>query len=161
MIVLGIDPGLDGACAFLSHTGRADIVDLPTAEIETGGTVRRRIHAPTLRSLIRCHCPAGEPVIAVIEDLSAGGRNSSAQTVGSQYRTRGAIEATLELIGLTPHIVHAATWKRWYGISKDKKNSLQIARQLFPSLTEALKRQADHNRAEAALIARWGMQNLT
>lgn len=166
MIVIGIDPGVSGAIAFLSHSRLPDVVDLPTVPIDGGGTVTRRVHAPALRSLIRERCPKDEPVRAVIESLSAGqrpesGRTSSAQTVGSQYRTRGAIEATLELLGLRPHEVHATKWKRFYGIGKDKKHSLQVARELYPACAEQLRRVGDHNRAEALLIARWALQNLT
>lgn len=161
MIVIGIDPGLTGAIAFLSHNRPPDVVDLPTVPIEGGGTVRRRLHAPALRSLIRERCPATEPVLVVIEDLSAGGRDSSAQTVGSQYRTRGCIEATLELLGLKPHVVHARTWKKFYALDSDKGRALRLARELYPSLEGALRRACDHNRAEAVLLARFGLQKLT
>jgi crossover junction endodeoxyribonuclease RuvC len=166
MMVLGIDPGLDGAVAFLSHNRMPDVFDLPTQAIEGGGSIRRRIDARGLRKLIRDHCPATEPVMVVIESLSAGqrpgsDRTSSAQSVGSQYRTRGALEATLELLGLFPREVHAMTWKRWYGIGKDKKDSLQVARELYPSLMDALRTKSTHNRGEALLIARWALQNLT
>lgn len=166
MIVLGIDPGVSGAIAFLSHARLPDVVDLPTVPIEGDGMVKRRVHAPALRSLIRERCPIGEPVMAVIESLSVGqshdaARRSAAQTVGSQYRTRGTIEATLELLNLRPIEVHAAKWKRWYGIGKDKKDSLQVARELYPACHEQLKRKADHNRGEALLIARYALQNLT
>lgn len=160
MLILGIDPGLDGACALIDHNGRADVFDIPTQAILGGGTVTRRVDARALRQTLRSKCPPGEPVVAVIESLSAGGRNSSAQTVGSQYRTRGAIEATLELLGLQPKEVHARTWKGWYGLTKDKGDSLGVARQLFPELAGALGRAKDHNRAESLLVARYAQRNL-
>lgn len=52
------------------------------------------------------------------------------------------------------------TWKRFYGLSSDKGAALAMARQFWPHY-EALKRAKDHNRAEAALIARWAQRNLT
>lgn len=160
MIVLGIDGGLTGAMAILGEKS-AHVLDLPTVDLPGNGTVRRRVHGPALAALVRQHCPAGEPILAVVEDLSVGGRDSSAQTVGSQYRTRGTIECCLEMLGLEPHAVNARTWKRFFGLRSDKGEGLQLARQLYPECGERLRLVADHNRGEALLIARWGKRNLT
>lgn len=158
MIAIGIDPGITGAIAFVRHDGRADVCDLPTLELPGEGTVRRRVHGPGLAQLVRQHCPVGEPILVVLEDLSVGGRGSSAQTVGSQYRTRGTLECCLEMLRLEPVAVNARTWKRHYGIGADKADSLRIARELFPDLREQLQFAKSHNKAEALLIARYGLK---
>lgn len=167
MILIGIDPGLSGACAFIGPNSAA-VCDMPTIAIEGGGSVTRRVHGPSLADMIRKHCPADETALVVVEDLSAGGfrarpgeqKGSSAQTVGSQYRTRGTIECVLEMLRLQVHIVHALRWKRFYKLGTDKDHSLQVARVLYPELAEELRRKADHNRAEAVLIAHYGKRVL-
>lgn len=166
MIVIGIDPGVSGAIAFL-HPDRVTVHDLPTVPVESG-TVTKRVHGPALASLIRANCPKGVPILAAIEDLSAGGSRprpgeklgASAQTVGSQYRTRGTIEATLEMLGLDVKPVMAQRWKKLYGYGKEKKTAAVIAVELYPELEPDLARVKDHNRAEAVLIANWARKVL-
>jgi crossover junction endodeoxyribonuclease RuvC len=152
-IVIGIDPGLDGAMAILKGES-VTVVDLPTRAVN-GGSVTRRVDGRALSRIVREHCSPGVPVVVCIEDLSAGGRDSSAQTVGSQYRTRGTIEATIEILGLHPEPVMAQRWKKLFGLTKDKKTALTVARELFPQVADDLKLAKHHNRAEALLIAQW------
>jgi crossover junction endodeoxyribonuclease RuvC len=53
--------------------------------------------------------------------------------------------------------VQPATWKDWYSLTgKKKAASLHTARTLFPALTDRLKLQKHHNRAESLLIAHYG-----
>ncbi len=166
MILIGIDPGLDGAIAFLrpapfgsEDADQVAVHDLPTVPLEGGGTVTRRVHGPALASMVRANCAKGEPILVFLEDISAGGRDSSAQTVGSQYRTRGTIECVIEMLGLQFTAVSPQRWKGLYGFGKDKKDALAIARELYPALEgDALRLAKHHNRAEAMLIARWGLK---
>lgn len=174
MIAIGVDPGLSGAIAFIrpqpfgsDAPDDVRVFDLPTVPLDGGGTVTRRIHVPGLNSLLRANVGAGDSIIACIEALSAGGsrpgqdRQSSAQTVGSQYRTRGEIESVFDLAGLKLYEVSAQTWKAMYGFGKEKKDALTIARKLYPALAEDQLRLAlHHNRAEAVLVARWALKNL-
>ncbi len=171
MIIIGIDPGLSGACAVLDHNGMRAVFDLPTVDLPGKGSVRRRVHGPGLAAALRQHWPAGESAVAFIEELSAGGKrarpgeqmSSSAQTIGSQYRTRGTIECTLEMLRLEVIPVHARSWKSFFGLigeedaTKRKAAGLDMARRLYPGRPE-LKRAMDHNRGEALLIAHWGMR---
>ena len=48
-------------------------------------------------------------------------------------------------------------WRKAVGVpaGADKKASLELARELFPELRGELKRQKDHGRAEALLMARF------
>jgi hypothetical protein len=171
MMVISVDPGTSGAIAFLGEDG-ARVFDLPTIEMDTEGSVRRRIHAPALQAIVLANIPAGEnDVRFVIEGLSAGGSRgrpgeklgSSAQTVGSQFRTRGTIEGLMECLGLEVNEVYPISWKRFYGLvgkqSVDGENestrARRMATELFPDLRVDLKRACDHNRAEAVLIGNW------
>jgi hypothetical protein len=58
----------------------------------------------------------------------------------------------------TGHIwrtVRPSVWKPKVGVTSDKQTSLALARALFPMAADQLKRQKDHNRAEALLIAEY------
>ena len=50
------------------------------------------------------------------------------------------------------HLVPPKTWKDALSLSSDKSQSLEMARKLFPSMGDALKRKSDDGRAEALLM---------
>lgn len=162
-VFLGIDPGTTGAIAFIGPDF-ARVADLPSVVINLEADVqRKRIHAPGLQSLILANVPEGQGVYACIEALSASPASTPDRFSSSevQYRTRGVIEATLELLGLELHEVSVQKWKRFYGLRGGKEakgESLAKARLLYPELEQELRRAADQNRAEAVLIARYAQR---
>ena len=55
-------------------------------------------------------------------------------------------------------LIRPQEWKKALGLSSDKEKSLEMARRLFPDLAKTtFGRKKDHGRAEAALIAWYGM----
>lgn len=159
MIYIGIDPGLSGAVAFVDH--RSCVVeDLPTSTLPGNGLVTRKIDGRGFVELLRRHTVPGEPVQVYLEQVNTmGGKNNAVQTQGSLMRTLGAIEAVLECMRMAPNMVYPQKWKRFYGLDADKKKALTVARELYPALSgTTLKLAKSHNRAEALLIAHWGMR---
>lgn len=166
MISIGIDPGLSGAVAFVDH--RSCVVeDLPTVALPGNGLVTRKIDGRAFAELLRRYTVAGEPVQVFLEQVSTmGGKNNAVQTQGSLMRTLGAIEAVLECMRMPPKMVYPQKWKGWYGLidpdtttAKKKGAALTKARELYPSIAKTTLRLADHhNRAEALLIAHWGLR---
>jgi hypothetical protein len=163
MVTIGIDGGLTGAIAILGAE-RADVVDIPTMQL-AGGTITKRIDARALVQLVKAHAKhpttGFDGVLVCIEALATGGTGKgrgNAMTIGSQYRTRGSIEAAIDILGM-PRVIEVTpqSWKKFYGLGgKEKRDSLALARDLYPELSQThLKRAADHNRAEAVLIAHW------
>lgn len=162
-IVLACDPGLTGAIAVLDHTGLRSIQDLPTMLIPGIGPealIKREIDVRALATLVRALVPPYESPICVIEHASiVGGKGS--QAIVSLAATKSAVVTTLRLtLKVEVHRVSPKAWKRFYGLSSDKSAALVMARRLWPR-SDALRRAKDHNRAEAALIARWAQRNLT
>lgn len=50
--------------------------------------------------------------------------------------------------------IHPMTWKKEFNlIDKPKQSSIETARNLFPMVSDMLKRKKDHGRAEALLLA--------
>lgn len=158
-MIIGIDPGLTGAIAFIDSRGCVVIEDIPTVELPGNGLVKRKVDGLALARMVRNHCPAAESATVVCEAVrTMGGQNNAVQTQGSLMRTLGAIEAVFEVLRFPWQIVEPQAWKRHYGLKSDKGASLEVARALYPDAP--LKLAKHHNRAEALLIAHWGQSNL-
>ena len=171
MIVIGIDPGLTGACAVLDHNGLRAVFDLPTMDIPDVGPkalVKRKLDGMALRRMLLSACPAGEEVAAVVEAVGvmpSNRKNNTVQSQGSLMRTLGAVECVLETLGLAVNYANTQSWKRFYGLidsslddTQRKAKALETARTRFPGCPE-LRLAKHHNRAEAALIANWYRRN--
>lgn len=158
---IGIDPGVDGAWAIIG-LNEARVFD-----IESGIRGKKtRCVVPTLlaealRDVLRDFDK--NEIMVLIEDVHA----MPAQGVSSVLslgHTSGIIEGVVATLGLRYERVRAAVWKKAIGLPKQpsQKAAKEIARssaiRLYPSLAEQLKRVADHNRAEALLIARYCQQ---
>lgn len=154
MIVLGVDPEIRGGLAVVNDGGvgtLVDAIDIPVI----GSGARERVDVAAVRALIERHKPA----LALIERAQAMPRQGSSS--GFKYgRAVGALEAAVALSGIPLEIIEPATWKRaWRLPGKDKEAARQRALQLFPAAHTLLARKLDHGRAEAALIALYGLQN--
>ncbi|MGJ7611126.1 MULTISPECIES: hypothetical protein [unclassified Variovorax] len=156
MIFIGIDPGLSGAISFV--TDRTCVVeDLPTMPLPGDGLITKKIDGRALVTLIRKNVPIGEMAEAYLEQVNTmGGKNNAVQTQGSLMRSLGAIETVLECLGYKPTMLGPQKWKRFYGLDADKKKALEKARVLYPDAPLSLVKH--HNRAEAVLIAHWGLR---
>lgn len=149
-LVIGIDPGLTGAIAFLSDTGELErLADLPI--IRDGKLAW--IDAQAMTSLL-IDTLQGRPARAVIERVSAmpGQGIASAFGFGVGF---GSLLALVQARYLPIELVTPAVWKRALGLSSDKRASLDKARLLYPSADLGL---AKHDgRAEALLLAHWAL----
>jgi hypothetical protein len=168
LVVIGFDPGITGAGAILGLQSGPVVFDLPSVELPGEGKTRKRLHARGLYQILIKHLAGQSGVHGITEALSAGGMGrGNMMSVGSQYRTRGALEATLELVGVELEEVYPASWKKLYGLqgksekkAEATKASRQMAVRLYPDLADHLQRAKDHNRAEAVLIAHWYRREL-
>lgn len=169
MIVLGIDPGLSGACALLHGDSMvAEVFDTPTLEVVRNGKRRREYQIATLCqelierigvywSDVRTDGTTGvSSIYAYLESVNA----FPGQGVTSMFslgRGLGIWEGVLAALNIPYTKVLPQVWKRTMlgGKTKQAKESSRLrAQQLFPSAD--LSRKRDHGRAEALLIAEWG-----
>lgn len=161
MIIIGIDPGLTGACAVLGTAGVKTVFDLPTMPVPGVGPdalVKRKIDGYALCQLLLKHCPAseGKPQVIIERVIAMGGKNNSVQTQASLLRSLGAIETVVECLKWPVQHVPPQTWKKLFRLGSEKTKALETARKLHPEAAGNLTRQKDHNRAEAVLLAHWG-----
>ena len=70
----------------------------------------------------------------------------------------GDLRTTVRCCGFEPRFVVPTKWKKFYGLKgPDKEDSRQLALELFPQAAQWLERKKDEGRAEAMLIARYGV----
>ena len=150
MHVIGIDPGLGGAVAFLPEHR---IVDTPVAMI---GTKRSYLPLEMARVLSMYK---GEKTLAVLEKQQAMPKQgvSSTFSIGQGFGIWLGILGAFEIPYL---IVRPQEWKQEMlkGMSKEKGAAIKRAQELFPGLGHMLTRVKDHDRAEALLMAQYGIQ---
>ena len=153
MIVVGIDPGLDGAAALLIADRLHDVYDLPTYRTTTG---KRRLCgeqlAAQLRYWHRRHIINHIWIEAVHAMPGQGG--VSGFTFGTTYGI--CLGAAAAITRRRPHEVPPQVWKKAAGVTADKQTSLDLAVELWPDHAPRFARKKDVDRAEAALIARHG-----
>jgi crossover junction endodeoxyribonuclease RuvC len=148
MKILGIDPGLSGACALLEmtddNTALVDIIDMPI----TGSGAKQSVDVILLQEWLQRH----DPRHAVLERAQAMPKQGASS--GFKYgRVVGAIEATLMLCAVPLVIVEPSKWKHHFHLQgADKENARQLTIRMFPREHRYFARRKDHNRSEAVLI---------
>lgn len=150
MISVGIDPGAKGAFAVLEDGDpvlvkpwdRGDFIGAMLGlKLETGG---------------------GKVLRICVEKVGAmhGQGVTSMFTFG---KSAGFIEGVLEALGLSYQLVPPLVWKKEFSLSKDKQQSIEVCRRLFPSAdllpTDRSKKPSD-GMAEALLMAEYARRKL-
>ena len=150
---IGIDPGLQGAVAVLAPDGTLQALhDTPTLKLLTRRGVRQEYDIPGLVGLLAPYRGSQGHVIIEEAQPMPGQGVRSMFTCGLGMGVWLGILAALAL----PHTrIRPQVWKKALGLSKDKEAARLRAQQLFP--TADLRRKKDHGRAEALLLARYGL----
>jgi hypothetical protein len=153
-LILGIDPGLDGAMALVDlQSGElVEVWDIPTLALK-----RREIDA--YRIAARIDEIAFRLTEAWIETPTPR-PGQAVQSIASSLRTFGILAGLVMANFIPLHEVAASAWKRGFKIPPggDKDESRKAASVLWPRSTDQWPAKKDHDRAEAALIARHGQQ---
>jgi crossover junction endodeoxyribonuclease RuvC len=160
VIVVGVDPGSTGALVALSHNGLriAAWLDMPV--------INKEVNAPSLAEWLET-LPLGD-TFAVLEKAHAwpGQGVTSVFTLGLAY---GTLKGVLGALDIPYTEVLPDRWKRDMHLAKKKTSSVAEAKaasrlaatNAWPSNSDLFKRVKDHGRAEAALIAKWGVRHIS
>lgn len=143
--VLGIDPGQSGAIALYdtAHPALIVVADMPIV----GGAV----DAVELARLIR----EWVPDLAVVEAV----HSMPKQGVASSFKFGTSYGIALGIVGalhLAHRLVAPTVWKKHFRLSADKEQSRALAIRTWPACGTSFSRKKDADRAEAALLARYG-----
>jgi len=149
---LGIDPGLEGALAFLDPSGVLEIHDMPTFAV-TKSKRKEYVDLWAVRDLVRGRAivhtyleeVGSSPQMGVVSAFSFGGGYFGVQGV--------IISHDIALTTVRPGI-----WKTRMRAPADKKQSVSRAKALFPHCSELIGKK--DGRAEAAMLALFGALEL-
>lgn len=154
--IIGIDPGAAGAVAILEPDGSlVQVFDMPAVEIVVGGKSKRRISPEMLASELRLYNV--HATCAYIEQVGAmpGQGVSSMFAFGEAF---GLAKGVLAGLGIPVQAVPPAKWKRALQLNSGKDAARAKAAATWPQQASEFRRVKDDGKAEAALIALWGLR---
>lgn len=157
-VVLGVDPGLDGAIALMVSGELMDVADMPTRRYLVGKKNRRALDCETLEEIFRGyahHCAPHETPVLAIEKPQPRPGNGAAAAFSSGQSWGGLLELARNL-GWVTTIVPPAIWKKKLALGPDKFEAVELAETWFPTLAAEFrgpKGGLRDGRAEACLIA--------
>lgn len=162
-MIIGIDPGISGAIAFMHDGNVTSVIDMPTTRKTTGKGLQ--IDAHELASLLSGYNSEIHNNLAsyrycytmvIVEAVSAM-PNQGVSSMFSFGKSAGIIEGVLAANRLQYSFVRPQQWKKMFGLSgKDKDASRELCIRDHPEIAHRLQRKKDHGRAEAILIAKFG-----
>lgn len=147
MNILGVDPGATGGLAIVD-SGRMTIISgcrMPTYKFKKKALVSPNGVMAFVGSI--------SIDLVVVEQVNSmpGQGHTGAFSFG---RTTGAIEAVAGLLCPRLEWVPPSTWKKHFGLSKNKQASIDLAKRTF-GYSYQWQHLADDGIAEAALITRY------
>jgi crossover junction endodeoxyribonuclease RuvC len=149
-VILGIDPGIEGAVALLSPSGDLIAIhDLPT--LPDGPAGRRRVN-PALLVDVLAKTHASCAYVELVNSRPTDG-HVSAFSFGV---TRGLLEGCLSALAIPVTMIAPPSWKRTIGLAPGKENAKALSRseaiRRWPAQAALFARVRDNGRSDAALI---------
>lgn len=146
-MILGIDPGLNGAIAWVSDDGHLiGVADMPTVEV----VGKKKVSPQMLVAMLEDY---DDVKMVAIEDVHA----LPGQGVTSMFNfgySAGILAGVCAGLRMPMSFYRPAVWKRAAGVPADKGAARQMAQRFWPGCRD-FDRAKDDGRAEAALLARW------
>ena len=152
--ILGIDPGLNGALAFLRSDGGLEIFDMPVHRLQRGGNAKREIDRYELARIVDAHGPITRAFIELVGAMPGQGVTSTFQF----GRSLGIVEGVLSAGFIPTDYAAPRRWRSAMGVRDGKDGSRARASALMPSCAGLWTRAKDDGRAEAMLIALYGQR---
>ena len=150
-VMIGIDPGLTGAVAYVGSSIYS-VYDIPVmAKGKGAGKVKYQVNPAELARVLR---QIGKDKVFLERVSSMPGQGVA--SMFSMGDTFGCIRGVCAAMGYEVEIITPQSWKKHFKLGKDKEVVRAKAIELFPDVELPLKKH--HNRAEALLIAQYGMQ---
>lgn len=156
MISIGVDPGAHGAIGYVQNGRLLKVDDMPVDQVRVGRGVRNRVSPARLAHLLMW---CAHDAHAFVEQVGSQPKEGVAGAFAFG-RSCGAVEGVLAALGVPYTMVTSQTWKKGMQCRREKDASRQRACQLFPDMAGKFARKKDDGRAEAALIALYGDEQM-
>ena len=153
MLIIGIDPGINGAICLFKDGKIVDVFEMP--KMAVGKKNKSQVNASQIFNEIQKAIEGEDKtkVIAVIEQVSAmpGQGVTSMFNFGQSF---GVLKGVCAAMQLPIFFVRPAKWKKHFELinsSKDASRTKVI--EMYPSISSRLTKKKDVNKADAILIA--------
>ena len=153
MFIIGIDPGISGAICFLEDGKIIDVIEMPS--MAEGKKNKKQVNGNQLFNEIKSRLSGinEEEVRVVVEHVTAmpGQGVTSMFNFGQSF---GVIKGICSAMKLPIHFVRPTKWKKYFNLINTLKDaSRSRAIEIFPKVSDKLKRKKDSIKADAILIA--------
>lgn len=161
-LLLGIDPGLSGACAVVCGDTDilVDLIDLPTFKTATKARKSgffEHLDVHKFSSLIDMYAPM--VALAILEEPGAMPKQGLSSTFRFG-RICGQIHGVLAGHYIPTYPVKPGVWKSAMALSENKDDSRRLASKHFPTNCRFWSKKKHNDRAEAALLTVYGQKYL-
>ena len=153
MYIIGIDPGISGSICFFDNGKIIDVIEMPT--MAEGKKNKKQVNGNQLYNELKKYLFEIniDEACVVVEHVTAmpGQGVTSMFNFGQSF---GVIKGICSAMQLPIHFIRPTKWKKYFNLintSKDASRSRAI--ELFPKVSEKLKRKKDSNKADSILIA--------
>ena len=151
MIIIGVDPGINGAISIVENKKILEVYDTPT--MIDGKKNKRQINSAQVSNIFKERLNLNKEVIVVVEQVNAmpGQGVTSMFNFGQSF---GVIKGICAALKLPIHFVRPAKWKKHFNLIKTNKDASRTkVIESYPKISSKLHRKKDSNRADAILIA--------
>jgi len=153
MLIIGIDPGINGAICILKDGKILDVFDMPTMPV--GKKNKSQVNGSQIYNEIQKAIiyEDKKDIRVVIEQVSAmpGQGVTSMFNFGQSF---GVLKGICSAMSLPAYYVRPAKWKKYFNlINSEKDASRTRAIEIFPYFSAQLSRKKDSNKADAILIS--------
>ena len=151
MIIIGIDPGINGAISIIENKKIIEVYDTPT--MIDGKKNKRQINGAQVTNIFKERLNAEKEVVVVVEHVNAmpGQGVTSMFNFGQSF---GVIKGICAALNLPIYFVRPSKWKKHFNLIKTNKDASRTkVIEVYPEISSKLHRKKDSNRADAILIA--------
>ena len=151
MIIIGIDPGINGAISIIENKKIIEVYDTPT--MIDGKKNKRQINGAQVTNIFKERLKGEKEVVVVVEHVNAmpGQGVTSMFNFGQSF---GVIKGICAALNLPIYFVRPAKWKKHFNLIKTNKDASRTkVIEVYPEISSKLHRKKDSNRADAILIA--------
>ena len=153
MLIIAIDPGINGAICFFENGEVKDVFEMPT--MAEGKKNKRQVNGHQMYNELtfRIKEYKKQNINVVVEQVSAmpGQGVTSMFNFGQSF---GVIKGICAAMQLPIYFVRPAKWKKHFELINTQKDASRTkAIEMFPKISSNLSKKKDSNKADAILIA--------
>ena len=153
MLIIAIDPGINGAICFFENGEVKDVIEMPT--MAEGKKNKRQVNGHQMYNELsyRIKKYNMHNINVVVEQVSAmpGQGVTSMFNFGQSF---GVIKGICAAMQLPIFFVRPIKWKKHFELINTQKDASRTkAIEMFPKISSILSKKKDSNKADAILIA--------